>query len=1056
MLPRTYYTPMASDHRSLKKTSGVHLWVDTGDSMASCEDNSVVLSCDEGGMLPSSSSTSARPTCASGVSGSNSNPGTPLAVEATAGTSLFSTPRSRTSPASGVYNTLDKQISAMKDEILVNESAYRQRTAMLEDDYKSRVELFRKKLLSLKEEAEWQKAHHKKELKALNGELQKKLDALIIKTEKTLQNEKEERLKASAEQETRLKTCEDHIAKLLDTVVTQNEQLEAARQDREQMQQEMKDVLVTLHFQSERFSQQSSKQEEALNSLRDHYDASVDGINNHLQELSTYVDSVQYEVGALHEQTTTTIHELVEEGNTARETMQETLLASWDSKLANVSNQIQEHVQKIETVAQETERVRTAQDMFKIIQAKTLGRFDSIESSMQGMEQGLLKQIGSSAMMLLDQFQHESRDHVDIWKSEKDGLEELIKSQGEEINFTKQEIANVSSHVVLVEKNLESLQQMTVQHVETTKANNTELAQQLQNHTTEICTTKKDIEEVSSQCTNVQSSVEKLQQETLNHFMIGQLDRCKLSEMIESSTKEVDTTNKEVFAVALLGDQMQKELEKLQQSSIDHLETMQADKKELTNKIELHAVEIDAAKEAIVALSSNSSNLQICIDTVRDCWTKELQETKEDTKQKDEIISNMIKDDMEKIRSVIICTEERLNSKLESLYSEVNEGAEKQSKTNAEINESMNGICVQIEDSNSCIKNLEKRLEASVAKQTSMEIDMKVACQNSENRNSEIDLRFINTENKIEGLASDVESRFEKQGATDHEFMVKFGEFTDHLSAFSSHINELEKNIQAVSDDTPKIVEKILQPVVQEQDGQTIKLQTHAQEISSLHSAMQSSDKQREALDGKMDTLNKTWETLFQHMVSQVKEDTQSLRKVKTHSEALVKEVRIAISAVEEKFDDFVSEQSSAQAELKSEVQLNMMRKNALQAKIESWSVEMDAAMENMLAMRDESRAIQTAVKKAQHQITKADAWKRTIEDEVRQTKVDQLEIRKVVDDLKGAQSVREHNMLDIDVDKFEKYACRVRHGRMKETSAKLENSLEGECPKMSKYPERE
>ena len=69
---------------------------------------------------------------------------------------------------------------------------------------------------------------------------------------------------------------------------------------------------------------------------------------------------------------------------------------------------------------------------------------------------------------------------------------------------------------------------------------------------------------------------------------------------------------------------------------------------------------------------------------------------------------------------------------------------------------------------------------------------------------------------------------------------------------------------------------------------------------------------------------------------------------------------------------------------------------------------------------------------------------------------MDQLEIKKAFDDLVGAQSVREHTMLDIDVEKFEKYASRVRQGRMKETASKLENSPQGECRDMSQLPECE
>jgi len=886
------------------------------------------------------------------------------------------------SPISGANRTLELQIAAMQEEIEVNESAYRQRKALMEDDYKSRAELFNKKLQSLKQEAEWQQEHHKEEMNYLSDKWKSKLDELIVSTETAYKQEKEERINSDVALEERLKVRDEQVAKLLETVMKQSEQIEEAKQERELIQQEMKDVLVTLHFQSEHFTEESNKQGESLNALRDDYFTTIDGVNSHLQELTTYVDSVQYEVGALQEQTATSMEEFVKEQITARETMQDKLQRSWDFKFADIDSQLQVHTKEIEGVVNESKQLKADHEgSIKPFQERALGRFEMIESEVKGVHNGLLEEIGSSTTKLLTRVQEESIGHTVLLKSHTDDLASMVQTHSEEIKSAKKDIAAVSSQCNSAENNLVTLQQKTEE------------------------------------------------------------DKLQLTEMIMSNTEDVNQTKQKVFAVSSHCDNLGESVEKLEQVTNELSETTQADKHELVTKLHLHTEDIDAAKQAIVAVSSNCDTLQKGVETVRDSWLSKLDETKAEIKEKDEAFATSAKEDMDILRSVVKTTEELWNSKLDALSSEILAGTENQTKTNEELRECLSATNTKIDSSNTRIDELEEKSTLSAEKQASMERDMQEACENFKTRKADVDQQLKASDEQIEIVASDLESRFQEQNLINDDFEDKFATFKENMVAFSSHVDELGESIQAISEATPQTVEKMLQPVVEQQDHHTTKLQQHAEEIVSIHGNAQSSDKHRDALDAKVDTLNKTWETLFQHMVSQVKEDTQSLRSIKSESEVLLKEVKMSVSAVEEKFEDFVSEQSSVQSDLKSELQLNMLRKNSLQAKIESWSVEMEAAMENMLAMRDETRAIQDAVRKAQHQISKAESWKHTMEDDIKQAKIDKTEVSKALEEIKGARSVRDNTLFDIDVDKFEKYAARIRQGRVKETVAKLENS---------------
>lgn len=883
-----------------------------------------------------------------------------------------------TTPTSGVNHSLELQIAAVQEEIEANESAYRQRKDLLVGDYTSRVELLNKKIKSLKQEAEWQEAHHKKEMNYLSDKWKNKLDKMIVSLETAYKLEKLERVNSDAELEERLKVCDQQIAKLLETVSKQSEQIEEAKQERELIQQEMKDVLVTLHFHSEAYNEESKKQGESLNALREDYFASIDEVNNHLSEITTYVDSVQYEVGALQEKTASSMEELNKQQVAARETMQDKVQRSLDFKFADVESQLQVHTKEIEAVVKETNQLRADQEeSIKPFQEKALGRFDTIESDMKGIHNGLIEQIGSSATKLLTRVQEESIGHTVLLKSHKDDLASMIHQHSNGIKSAKEEIETVAAHCNSVKNNLATL--------------------------------KKETEE----------------------------DKLKLTAMIMSNTEEITKTKQEVVAVSSNCDNVEESVERLKQVT----EAAEADKKELMSKLQLNTVDIDSAKQAIVAVSSNCDALQKGLETVRDSCNLKLEETKAATKQNHEAFATSIKEDMDVLRSEVKTKEELWNTNLVALTSEILAETQNLTATNDELRECLNATNTKIDSSNARIGELEEKATLSADKQASLKLDMKDARENFDARKAEVDQRLKANDERVETVASDLASRFEEQDLINNDFKDKLAVFKVNMEAFSLHIGELEESIQAISESMPQTIKKMLQPVVEQQDHHTTKLQQQAERIVSIHGNMQSSDKQRVALDEKVDTLNKTWETLFQHMVSQVKEDTQSLRSIKTESEALLNEVRMSKSAVETKFEDFVTEQSTVQAELKSELQLNMLRKNSLQAKMESWSVEMEAATENMLAMRDESRAIQDAVRKAQHQISKAESWKRTMEDDIKQAKIDAAEVSKALEELNDVRSARDNTLLDIDVDKFEKYATRIRNGRVKETVAKLEEN---------------
>jgi len=770
----------------------------------------------------------------------------------------FDDEMSMTSSAGGTFHSLvEKQILAMREEIEANELAYRHRKALLEEDlkhhdndYKTKAEFFQKKLETLQEEATEQEEVHKRELSALQASWKDKLDDLLLTTESARQREKEERIEA-------LRSRDEQITCLFETVNKQKEQLE-------EVQKEMKNVLVTLHFQHEHFTEATTVQAENLEALRGDHNKGLDTIKDHLHELTTYVDSVQYDVSSVQEQMNTTIQEVAEEQTVARETMQAKIQQSMDFKFADLESQIEEFSKELEIMGNKHESLRSVhEDNIKPFHEKTSSRFDEVESRMDSLKKDVLGQLSSATGNLLVRLQQNSTEQAKTFESGTTELKEMVQSQAGEIRATKQEIAAVSSKCDAVELNV----------------------------------------------ANVRESCNKLIEDAQDK-MIGEVEAFAAATKIDFDNLRSDV----------------KSTEESWSSKLDELSAARkVDKDDILVKVMTQVEEISETKREMVALSSKCDVVQDGIETANDNWNSKFGEMQASIAQTHDTFAAATYSSIDNIRTEIMGAEERLGSKLDELSTEVFQGTETQAATNAELRESIGSTNTKIDQTNQRVIDLEDKMTVSFEKHETFHLDMIKAQENFDTRKAEVDQRLQTCDEEIKKVAGNLEFHDAQQALTNSDFEDKLGDFVKQLALVSSEIEKNEQHIQAVSDETPKTIEEKLKPVIEQQGEHGTKLLEHTKEIVLVKGDLKSSDKKRDSIDEKVDTMSKTWESLFQHMVSQVKTDTQSLRSIKTESEALLKEVRKAVAAVDEKFEDFVVEQASAQSELKSEVQLNML-----------------------------------------------------------------------------------------------------------------------------------
>jgi hypothetical protein len=149
----------------------------------------------------------------------------------------------------------------------------------------------------------------------------KQLNDAVGATHKRLEQERQDRLDEIAGLEATIQEKMRLLDEYNQEHTSQRESFVAAETDRATLKQEVKNILVTLHFQFENLTNQLSKQEDELREFERIQRNAVAQVESSVQEVTSYVDNVQHEVSQVQLENKALWKQCEDEQNTAREVL---------------------------------------------------------------------------------------------------------------------------------------------------------------------------------------------------------------------------------------------------------------------------------------------------------------------------------------------------------------------------------------------------------------------------------------------------------------------------------------------------------------------------------------------------------------------------------------------------------------------------------------------------------------------------------------------------------------------------------------------------------------
>lgn len=312
---------------------------------------------------------------------------------------------------------LDSEFVQMHQEFQEHEYKFTQGRAQLEERFRdhfsthqAKTEQFQGRMAALLDKAATQEEKYNAKIKKLTTIWEEQFRNFEARALQSLDAERHARTKALDELKTDLQTkahqmeiLEDKLTKqdvyvtelsnqlaskdkrideLQTKLALQAADIDAAHTERESMQQELKNILVTLHFQFEALNDELSKKESSIKAVSDRHKYIEANLDQKVEEVTTYVDELQYELSQVQLEAKAVAKQTEDEQTAARQELEQRLQESVENKYEELESYMNRVDTRIEKVSDE---VRNATD----------DQNDTIQAFMDQSEQKL------------DDFQHE-------------------------------------------------------------------------------------------------------------------------------------------------------------------------------------------------------------------------------------------------------------------------------------------------------------------------------------------------------------------------------------------------------------------------------------------------------------------------------------------------------------------------------------------------------------------------------------------------------------------------------------------------------------------------
>jgi hypothetical protein len=413
---------------------------------------------------------------------------------------------------------------------------------------------------------------------------------------------------------------------------------------------------------------------------------------------------------------------------------------------------------------------------------------------------------------------------------------------------------------------------------------------------------KNEVEKICSDVKDIISEQKKLSifQGEVNRRFFESEEKSRLIESTVSKHQtQIDDVNKFVFDEAAIA-----------------MEDLQSKKAEILKKLNFLKDHVKNVEKDVSELSDNLKSLRMEKES-DDLTLKDTFEMIENRMQKQESITTT---DIDSVKQNLKSFVELLSSKLVDLRIEVNSNLISQKSVNNElvsqhalhemtlqtIDKTIEATKQEIVEFRGQIKEHENRHE-NLASQIVKVQEIQEATRYEHKHNTDA---FIA---RYDGLKQVVQQSSEAQSLANKEFKTKQADFEEKIKSSTSNVNSLERRLTHTENClstavNPDLVDVMLQPYIKQNDAIRGNIKKQAEDFKALKEQIKASQVDRTALTEKIDCMNKTWESLFQHLVGQVKKETVDMDALKKENENVLKDIKQLATSWENRLVKMVDE----------------------------------------------------------------------------------------------------------------------------------------------------
>jgi chromosome segregation ATPase len=267
-----------------------------------------------------------------------------------------------------------------------------------------------------------------------------------------------------------------------------------------------------------------------------------------------------------------------------------------------------------------------------------------------------------------------------------------------------------------------------------------------------------------------------------------------------------------------------------------------------------------------------------------------------------------------------------------------------------------------MEESKEQMSTLQQQVEEQCRGQESMQAHLSDALQRAQSDIGAATHRLDALHAKLDTQLKFVQRREEAQSLRSKDFSTKHADMERQLAEWNQRITKWEQvagdrqerelptalsaEQQASQEAATKIlVEGILQPWLSQLRSVEDSFQRQGQQLAQTTADTHAIRQANEKVTLSVESANKTWESLFQHLAGQVQQDASAMMATKQQSEAMLRDIQSLASAWTMTLDKF----EAPRVDLTTLVQGHKLGMDALQAKIDETNTHM-ASLTDQLA----------------------------------------------------------------------------------------------------------